>query len=506
MKKTKGNYIYVPLIIMLAIHIQVSVAIGQPLKTTGWQQLDLKRDQILGISADAAYTELLQGRSGVPIVVAVIDGGVDTTHLDLSSVLWRNSGEIAGNGKDDDHNGYVDDVHGWNFMGDKKGSFQQDNYDVIRRLRQSYQKKQETCKLQGSVNNKRWSVQRNLEETQLTLKALEAILVDIGKKNPTLADFKNYRYSDYAQEQQLIKIVAALSRQPDVPAYRKHLQSRLENYTNELNYALNIDYDPRKGKAFTAPFNGNGDVEGSWTVHGSHVAGIIVGRTVGVARANVQLMVLRTVPAGDYLDWDMARAIRYAADNGARVINISAGKSGSTDPALLESAIRHAMEKDVLIVHASGNQGQLLERGYYPRGTYKDGKVKAWLEVGASGPANDSSLVLSASNYGKEVVDVLAPGVKIRSCSPNNGYSEQSGTSMAAAVVSGMAAVLRSYYPGYSAERIREIILDSVQQVDHLVLAPSGVMVSLTEICASGGVVNLYRALQQAENLKHQSR
>jgi len=504
MKKTKGDYIFVLLIILLALHLQGSVAIGQPLKRTGWQHLDLKTDQVLGISADAAYTKLLQGRTGVPVVVAMIDGGVDTEHLDLSPVLWRNIAEIVGNGKDDDHNGYVDDVHGWNFMGDRKGSFQHDNYDVIRQLRQAYKKKQETGKLQGSVNNNRHSVQRNLDETQLTLEALEAIIAGIGKPNPTLADFKSYRYSDYAQEKQLIKIVAALSLQPDLPSYRKHLQSRVESYSNELNYSLNIKYNPRKGKAFTALFNGNGDVQGSWTVHATHVAGIIAGRTVGVARANVQLMVLRTVPAGDYLDWDMARAIRYAADNGARVINISAGKSGSTDPDLLEAAIKHAMDKDVLIVHASGNQGQLLEGGYYPRGIYRDGvKVKAWLEVGASGPANDSSLVLSASNYGKAIVDLLAPGVKIRSCSPGNGYSEQSGTSMAAPVVSGMAAVLRSYYPEYSAERIKEIILSSVQPVEHLVMTPSGVMLPLTEICASGGIANLYRALEKAENLKH---
>jgi subtilisin family serine protease len=496
MKDTKGKCIFKLVMLLLAIYSLKSAAFGQSPKRIGWHYRDLKKDGVMGISADAAYGELLQGRTGIPVVVAVIDGGVDTAHAELSPVLWRNKGEIP-------HNGKVDDVNGWNFMGDLKGSFQQDNYDLVRQLRQAKGDAMETRKLEGTINNSRWNVALQLEETKLTLEALDRIVADLGKPNPTLSELKDYRYRDEAGEQQLIKIVAALSGQPDLPSYRKHLLSRLESYSNDLNYGLNMRYDPRKGKAFRDPFSGNGDVQGSWAVHGSHVAGIITGKTVGVARENVKLMILRTVPSGDYLDGEMARAIRYAADNGAKVINISAGKSGSTDTKLIESAIRHAMDKDVLIVHAAGNDGKQLEQGYYPRRAYQDGtQAKAWLEVGASGPASDSSVVLYASNYGKAVVDVFAPGAKIRSCSPGNGYSEQSGTSMAAPVVAGITAVLRSYYPGLTAEKIMEIILASVQPVAQLVRAPSGKMLKMNDLCASGGIANLYRALEMAEKLK----
>lgn len=456
----------------------------------------------MGISSDLAYQELLQGRTGVPVVVAVIDGGIDTSHLELSPVLWRNSAEIPGNGKDDDNNGYVDDVHGWNFMGSKKGSFQQDNYDLVRLLRQSTKGSAEAEQLQASVNDNRRRVQQELQETKITIEALEAIVEGIGNPNPSLADFKNYHYSNYVQEQQLLLIVAALKYNFDLPAYREHLQSIVSKATDELKYSLNISYNPRNGKEFSNPFNGNGDVQGPWAVHGSHVAGIIAGRAVGVAKNNVQLMILRTVPTGDFLDADMARAIRYAADNGAKVINISAGKSGSTDPGQLEAAVRYAMDKDVLIIHASGNSGELLEQGYYPRAAYNDGKkAKAWVEVGASGPENDSTLILKASNYGKSVVDVFAPGVKIRSCSPGNGYSKQSGTSMAAPVVSGIAAVLRSYFPELNAEKVCEAILDSVQKINYKIQIPNGIMVPFTETCAAGGVANLYLAVQLAQKL-----
>jgi len=503
MKYLKGNYFSRLLMVLIIIFVDSPWIYCQNHEHSSWQLGDLKKDKVMGISAGLAYHELLQGRTGIPIIVAVIDGGVDTMHSELSPVIWRNDSEIPGNGKDDDQNGYIDDIHGWNFLGSSKGSFQQDNYDLIRQLRKSTKGTNEAKQLLASVDASRRKVQQEIKETRATIEAFETIISGIGKPNPTVVDLRNYRYHDYAQEQILIKIVAALRQKPDLEAYRNHLQSQLNRALDELNYSLNIDYNPRRGKAFENPYNGNGDVQGAWVLHGSHVAGIIAGRSVGVARNNVELMILRTIPTGDYLDIDMARAIRYAADNGAKIINISAGKSGSTDLELIESAVRYAMDKDVLIIHACGNNGEFLTQGYYPRATYRQGgKAKSWIEVGGSSYANDSTLILKASNYGKAVVDIFAPGLNIRSCSSGNTYSERSGTSMASAVVSGIAAVLRSYYPGFSAEKVRELILTSVNRVDYNVLSPKGIMIPFTEICGSSGIANLYLALEQAEKLK----
>jgi len=209
-------------------------------------------------------------------------------------------------------------------------------------------------------------------------------------------------------------------------------------------------------------------------------------------------MILRTIPVGDYLDSEMALAIRYAADNGARVINISAGKIGAVHPELIDQAVQYAMDKDVLIVHACGNEGQHLDQGYYPRKEYQSGgKAKALIEVGASGMKDDESLMFLASNYGKNVVDVFAPGVDIYSCTPNNGYAYLNGTSMAAPVVSGLAAVLRSYYPKLSAETIKEIIIGSVKKVNHNIKTINGI-IPFSETCSSGGIVNLYDAFELA--------
>jgi subtilisin family serine protease len=505
MKLRERKYIVLPLIVLLYTLLDLPGVSAQPLLKAGWHLGDRQIDQVMGISAERAYSILLPERTGIPVVVALIDSGVDTAHRDLSSVLWRNPGEIPGNGKDDDHNGYVDDVHGWNFMGSENGSFQNDNYDLIRQFRQSKPGSKEARDLQRTINDRRLNVQHEQEEAKQTLEALAEIVAGIGKLNPTIADFRNYRYRDHLQQMQLLKIVAALKQMPDLVAYQAYLQSRFDLANTQLNYALNSSYNPRKGETFNDPFSGNGDIQGAWTIHGTHVAGIIAGRTVGVAKESVRLMVLRTIPAGDYLDADMARAIRYAADNGAKVINISAGKIGAMRPELIEAAIKYAMDKDVLIVHAAGNHGQQLKEGYYPRRIDREGnKAKAWLEVGASGPVIDSTLVLQASNYGKAVVDLLAPGFKIHSCSPGNGYAEESGTSMAAPVVSGIAAVLRSQYPKLTAEKICEIIMGSVCKVDFLVRAPNGEMVPLTEICAAGGIANLYKAMKNIEKLKEQ--
>jgi subtilisin family serine protease len=484
-------------------------AIGQGIKKNNWQHLDPQRDSVMGISAYRAYGELLRGGTGVPVIVAIIDGGLDTSHRDFQGLLWRNPREIPGNGKDDDHNGYTDDVHGWNFLGSAKGSFQYDNLDLVRQLRTAVKvgDRRQGARFREELAQKRASWRQIREASEKDLDVLRGMLAGISNPSPQEKDFRAYRYKSPAEQRMLLRIVAGFKQGLDFGTFRDALESRYRNAMEQLDYWQNPDYDPRKDKAFRSPFYGNGDVQGPVSGHATHVAGIIAAKGVspeggrGIAQ-NVRLMVLRTVPTGDYLDEELALAIRYAADQGAKVINVSIGKSTALRPELIDAAVQYAMDKDVLIVHAAGNLGKLIEQGAYPKKNYQNGgQAKAWIEVGASGMKDDSSLLFGASNYGKTVVDVFAPGVAINSCTPSNGYAYLSGTSMAAPVVSGMAAVLRSYYPQLSAVQVRQIILESVTKVNHLIKTPQGSMLPFSETCASGGIVNLYNAIQSAEKM-----
>ena len=506
------NKIKVNLYIILltgAVLWTLNPAIGQEIKKNNWQHLDPQRDSVMGISSDRAYGEKLRGRTGVPVIVAVIDGGLDTAHRDFQGLLWRNPGEIPGNGKDDDHNGYIDDVHGWNFLGSAKGSFQYDNLDLVRQLRTAVKasNRKQASQFREELAQKRASWRQIREASEKDLDVLRRMLDGISNPNPQEKDFRAYRYKNPAEQQLLLRIVAGFKQGLDFGTFRDALESRYRNAREQLDYWQNPDYDPRKDKAFRRPFYGNGDVQGPLSGHATHVAGIIAAKGVspeggrGIAQ-NVRLMVLRTVPTGDYLDEELALAIRYAADQGAKVINVSIGKSTALQPELIDAAVQYAMDKDVLIVHAVGNLGKLLEQGAYPKKNYQNGgQAKAWIEVGASGMKDDANLLFRASNYGKAVVDVFAPGVGINSCVSGNGYAYLSGTSMAAPVVSGMAAVLRSYYPYLSASQIRQIILESVTKVNHPVKTSDGQMIPFSETCASGGVVNLNNAVGSAEKM-----
>ena len=110
-----------------------------------WFNLDKEKDGVYGVSTERAYEELLKGKSSVSVVVAVIDSGVDAEHEDLDDVMWVNPGEIAGNGIDDDGNGYVDDVHGWNFIGGFDGKNVNDDNLEIARVYKKYSYKYENA-------------------------------------------------------------------------------------------------------------------------------------------------------------------------------------------------------------------------------------------------------------------------------------------------------------------------------------------------------------------------
>lgn len=503
-----------------------------------WQNLDLQSQNIFGISTEKAHSELLNNKKAHPVIVAVIDGGIESAHEDLKDVMWINSKEIAGNNIDDDNNGYIDDIHGWNFIGSKKGNVQYDNLEVTRLYRTylpkygavvnstplSETERAEFIKFQKITTDYMSKLQMariGLENTTLLKRYLDEIVAGMGKEKPTLSDFEAFKPASENQSKALKIIKSALKDEPDFSEFEKELKKAVDYYDTQIKYHLNLEFDPRDivGDNYnnnSERFYGNNDVMGPDAEHGTHVAGIVAAKRnndlgiKGVA-ANVRIMAVRAVPDGDERDKDVANAIRYAVDNGASVINMSFGKAYTSDKVVVDSAVRYAMAKDVLLVHAAGNDGENTDLSKnYPTRNYSDstglntGQAPAWIGVGASGWVNDESLKADFSNYGKKSVDVFAPGVDIRSTVPQSKYEENDGTSMAAPVVSGLAALIRSYYPGLSAVQVKNIIMDSVSKVDHKVKVNDGGnsrKVSFSEISVTGGVVNAYKALRLAEDV-----
>ncbi len=494
-----------------------------------WQNLDLKTDSVFGISTELAYKELLKGKKSVPVIVGVLDGGVDYLHEDLKRVMWINKKEKAGNGVDDDKNGYVDDVYGWNFIGGKEGSIEFENMELTRLVRKAQQRfgsvsaasvpdheksdYEKFIQLRQELETKLASAKNNLMGITGFKNVLDGMVKKIGKANPDSAEWNRYQVANQMEGHVKATIQEVLREMDFQQFYESQIEGGYKYYYSQVNYHYNLDYDQRfivgdNPDDSKERFYGNNDVKGPDAMHGSHVAGIIGAdrqNQLGIKGVadNVLLMAVRNTPNGDERDKDVANAIRYATDNGAKVINMSFGKGYSWDKSIVDEAVRYAMNKDVLLVHAAGNDNKNIdEEPNYPNKRYLNGEqANSWITVGASGWLNNEELKASFSNYGKETVDVFAPGRKIHSTTPENKYADEDGTSMAAPVVSGLAALIRSYYPKLSAVQVKEIIMKSVVKVEQeVILGEEGETkrIPFKELCVTGGIVNAYQALQLA--------
>ena len=498
-----------------------------------WQHLDLQADGVPGISADKAYRELLASRKPSPVLVAVIDSGIDSAHVDLKPVLWRKTTEIAGNGLDDDHNGYVDDVIGWNFLGGKdgqniavetleqtriyaqyRGQFEGKTREQVRRADREkfdlYQQAKAAYEKERKTNEER--LKRLTDTQEKAAAAFERLKKEL---NVTTLDSGLVHRTATARPELLEASVAyAFLRRGSFATDEeglKYLNRALEQVRSSLAKGLNPDYAPRSivgdhPNDLSESRYGNPDSQGPDARHGTHCAGIIGGvrdnglGADGVAGA-VRIMSVRAVPSGDERDKDVANAIRYAVDNGAQVISMSFGKDFSPEKGAVDAAMKYAAGKNVLLVHAAGNSGDNTDQiTHYPSTRYSNGKeIPNLLTVGASSRFNTPDLAASFSNYGKETVDVFAPGVAIYSTTPGNTYASLSGTSMATPVVAGIAAVLKSYFPQLSALQLKQIIMQSAVPYHTQVYKPgTREMVDFATLSRTGGIVNLYNAVQLA--------
>ncbi|WP_339664957.1 S8 family peptidase [Maribacter arcticus] len=485
-----------------------------------WGHLDLVADTIPGMSVDKAYAEIIKNRKGTKTIVAVLDSGIDLNHEDLDGVLWTNTKEKAGNNIDDDGNGYIDDIHGYNFLGESYN----EQLEYVRMLRLNIGDAATLSKAKTKLDakyNEALQGKQQYEQILQAVKNADAGVKEYLKKDTyTKEDLAGIKTTDEAMQRNIAVLNQMFSIQDSIPKVLKELNEGVKYYTEQLNYNLNKDFNGRLPVGDDAYDisdvnygNGNPKNRVDDESHGTHVAGIIAaernnGKGVNGVANNVAIMSIRAVPNGDEYDKDIARGIRYAVDNGARVINGSFGKSFSPKSEWVYEAIKYAAEKNVLFVHAAGNDGANLDdptNGNYPNDQVNNGPEIAdnVITVGALNPKYGSELVASYSNYGKVNVDVFAPGTDIYSTFPNNEYEYSPGTSMAAPAVAGVAALVMSQYPSLTAAQVKNILLQSGLPIKTKVIlgGDNAKSASLDQISTSGKIVNAYNALVLASKV-----
>lgn len=520
-----------------------------PLKVTeltevqlqGWGGADLVEDTIPGMSVQKAYNEIIKKSKGNQVIVAVVDSGVDIEHEDLDGVIWTNKDEVPNNNKDDDNNGYVDDIHGWNFLGDAV----EENLEYVRILkklkpkyenipasavkpenREEFEVYQRAKGEYDREYNEALGMKNQYEGIVQQLKmSHNAVSAKIGKEDYNLQDLQNMEANSEELQQYKTFLTQVMSNmEGSIPNTITQLQEAIDYFAGRLDTHFNMELDGRAivgddPDDISDTNYGNNNVMGPTPdkediKHGTHVAGIIAAernnnRGIDGVANNVLIMPLRAVPDGDEYDKDIALAIRYAVDNGASIINTSFGKSFSTHPEWVREAIQYADDNDVLIVNAAGNEGlNLDENVVYPNDQDPDNPEELadnFLTVGALNYKYGSGLVAGFSNYGKTNVDVFAPGTKIWSTTPNNEYEYLQGTSMAAPAVAGVAAVIRSFYPNLSDDQVKRAIMDSGLSSNATVVIggdPSNTN-KFRELSTSGKMVNLYNALIMADKMSN---
>ena len=484
-----------------------------------WSHLDLDKDSIPGMSVDKVYSELLKGKKGVPVIVGIVDSGVDIEHEDLKSVVWTNKKEIAGNGIDDDKNGYIDDIHGWNFL----GNITKENYEYERIINDKSLVDEATYLEAKKINDDKIE-EANQAKSQIeralngTTKADETLVKLLGKPTYTAEDLDaiDSKEPEVIQSKAIMKQMLAYGL--SVADLKKEIQKELDTYVKVLsgenlktNYRKILGDNPEDIKDVKYGDNNVMGPDKKEILHGTHVAGIVaqvrnnnVGGD-GIAN-NVQILTVRAVPDGDEYDKDIALGIRYAVDNGAKVINGSFGKAFSPHKQWVYDAIKYAESKDVLIVHAAGNDAKDIDKENNFPNDSDDKKTEFadnMITIGALNYEYGTNVVADFSNYGKLNVDVFAPGVKIYASTPNNEYQFLQGTSMASPNVAGVAALIRSYYPTLSAKQVKHILMDSGTAITTKVTVGGDEKDSrqFSDLSKSGKILNAYNAMVLADKM-----
>ncbi|AZA53736.1 S8 family serine peptidase [Chryseobacterium sp. G0201] len=498
-----------------------------------WYHKDFATSKVYGVNTENAYKYLeSKGLKPTTVVVGVLDSGVQVDHPGLVKNVWSNPNEVPNNGKDDDGNGYIDDVHGWNFIGGKNGDIDVDNMEVTRVVAKykpifegddSAKNKANQAKMPEDfamyMKAKELFTKKSVEGRQAlqTYTMINDLIPNmlrlLGEKPVTAENIAAIKAPGDQKDAIALNVLGQVAQNPEFQgkspadfekAMKEEMKEALDSVTPQAQQ-YDLSYDPRKSIVgdnyddYSEKNYGNNHYEGPDATHGTHVAGIIAGLPqgkeiqYGVASKVAKIMSVRTVPNGDERDKDVANAIRYAVDNGAKVLNMSFGKPVSPGKTVVWDAFKYAESKGVLLVKAAGNENEdITEHVAYPT-NYKnvtDEKplVNNVIVVGASTNNNDA-LRAGFSNFNKNKVNVFAPGEQIYSTVTKGGYKYLQGTSMASPVVAGAAAVLLAYMPGLKPDQIIEALVKS---------SNPNTTNGFSDFSQAGGVIDVKKAAEYA--------
>ncbi len=504
-----------------------------------WHNLDIEKDTLAGTSLIRAYNEIIKNKKGKKIIVAVIDTDIDINHEDLKPAIWVNKREIPNNGIDDDKNGYVDDVNGWNFLGNKNGeSISYANTEptrILNRLKKKY----------GAA----YHFNGNKEDSILYIKANTIYKEDLAQidtlKKYNVINLAGFRESSKKMQQVFGKNSFTFNQIDSLYNKNKNAESKMVSSILTLRYyiRLGLNYEVLKADSlkiidkYKTTYNpsyydrsligdneldlkdkyyGNNNVykNAKLTYHGTIVSGILGANRlnkIGIEgfSDNIKIMPILAIPTGGYEnDKDVALAIKYAVDNGAKVINMSFGKTFSANPEWIKEAFLYAEKHNVLMVAGAGNDASNNDlKPFYPI-DYNENSGEEFclnfIKVGGITFNGDKNFLATFTNYGKKTVDIFAPSFFLKTTDVNIGYSYRDGTSMASPIVSGVAALVRSYFPKLTAAEVKQILLDSSVKYDLEVQVPGqkqGTLKPFGELSKSGGVINAYNALLLAEQI-----
>lgn len=506
---------------LLSALLTLSFVFGQGKAPANWYLKDPVKDKIYGVGAEEAY-KLLTGKKAEDVIVAVIDSGVDTEHPDLKEVIWVNEDEIPGNGIDDDKNGYIDDVHGWSFLGGPGGDIGDESSELSRMYHADvvYFADRDTNSLPAAemVRYKKFkeieaiflaekaSAQRQMEGITTLSNYMAAVKQEKGSF--TKSTNKSYKPKNEIEKKIKSRMkVILMAYKPEF--LEKEIGTMVansqQNADKVVNDSLRIALVGDNPSDMTEKNYGCNRYKGPDAMHGTHVSGIIAakrGNGIGIEgiAENAKIMVVRVVPNGDERDKDIANGIYYAVDNGAKVINMSFGKYYSPNKEVIDAAVRYANEHDVLLLHAAGNESKNKDlQDSYPTRKFMNGEIASnWIEVGASSSSKDSKKLLAEfSNYGATTVDLFAPGVDLYSTIPDANYGDASGTSMACPAAAGVAAMIRGYFPSLTATEVRELLMKTAIRYDKVITIPGGATSGkMTDVSISGGFINAASAVR----------
>ncbi len=498
-----------------------------------WYHKDHSSTKVYGVNTENAYKFFeSKGLKPKSVVVAVLDSGVEVDHPGLVKNMWKNPNEIPNNGKDDDGNGYIDDVYGWNFIGGKNGDIDVDNMEVTRVVKKykpifegddSAKNKENQAKMPEDFEmymkskqlfaTKSEEAKQNFQLYTMIEKAIPDMVRLLNGKNLTKENLAAIKPTTQ-QEAMAMNVLGQVSKDPEIAGksaseveqyLKNQMKEGLDQLRPQVEKSYNLDFDPRKEIVgdnyddYSEKKYGNNHYEGPDAKHGTHVAGIIAGlvngseNQYGVASRVAKIMTVRAVPDGDERDKDVANAVRYAVDNGAKILNMSFGKPVSPGKNVVWDAFKYAESKGVLLVKAAGNENEnIAEHQYFPTNFKSQADEKPFINnmivVGAN--TNDAdALKASFSNFDQKMVDVFAPGDKIYSTVPDGKYEYLQGTSMASPVVAGAAAIMLAYMPNLKPEQIIESLVKSSNTT-----ATNG----FDKLSRSNGVIDVAKASEYA--------